>query len=232
MIIAIDGTVASGKSTAARRLAQRLGYLYINTGLMYRGVAAYCRRHGIPTHDQRAVALHVKFLAVDLRNEPDGQHVFVNDHDLTAAATAPDIGAFVSDIADNTTVREVLVRAQQRLGRAAGNAVLEGRDIGSVVFPDAPVKFYVDADVRERARRRLADDLKKHPTLTLDEVAAATRARDERDRTRPVGALLRMPDALVIDTTCNAGPDETVEQMLAHLATPISPIGPIEDCHA
>lgn len=238
MIIAIDGTVASGKSTAARRLAQRLDYLYINTGLMYRGVAAYCRQHGIPTNDQRAVALHVKFLAVDLRNEPDGQHVYVNDHDLTAAATAPDIGAFVSDIADNPTVREVLVRAQQRLGRAAGNAVLEGRDIGSVVFPDAPVKFYVDADVRERARRRLADDIKKHPTLTLDEVEAATRARDERDRMRPVGALMRVPDAILIDTTRNAGPDATVDQMLAHLAQSTNPIGsirpirPTDDCHA
>jgi cytidylate kinase len=219
MIIAVDGTVASGKSSAARRLAQRLGFTFINTGLMYRGVAAWCRLRGIPTTDQHAVAQHVQALTVDLHDCADGQHVLVNDEDLTAAATAPDIGAYVSDIADNTGVRAVLVRAQQRLGRTAGNAVLEGRDIGSIVFPDAEVKFFVDADVRERARRRQADDIKRHPGLTLDAVERATRARDERDRTRPVGALVRMPDAIMIDTTRNSGPDETVAQMLTHLAS-------------
>jgi cytidylate kinase len=214
MIIAIDGTVASGKSSAAKLLAQRLGYAYINTGLMYRGVAAFCRRHGIPTNDSRAVALHVKFLKVDLKNTAGGQRVLINGNDLTEAATAADIGAYVSDIADNKIVREVLVRAQQRLGRLAGNAVLEGRDIGSVVFPDAEVKFFVTGDVRERARRRLADDLPKNPALTLAVVEEATRARDERDRTRAVGALVRMPDAIDIDTTHNRGPEQTVAQML------------------
>lgn len=237
MIIAIDGTVASGKSSAARLLAQQLGFTYINTGLMYRGVAAWARRNGIPTADHAALAARVVDLRIDLRDLSDGQHVFVNGEDLTHEALAPDIGADVSNVADNEAVRAVLVREQRRLGLAAGNAVLDGRDIGSVVFPDADVKFFVTADVEERARRRLADDRARKPDLTLAEVIEAVRARDARDRARPVGALKRMPDAIDIDTTHNAGPHETVAQMRARLQEKIGPIGPIrpiskEQCHA
>ena len=217
MIIAIDGTVASGKSTAAKSLAQRLGYTYINTGLMYRAVAAYARRHEIPTSDFARVAQCAQALRIDLRTQDDGQHVFVNGEDYTADATAPDIGVDVSNVADNEAVRAVLVREQRRLGLAAGNAVLEGRDIGSVVFPDAGIKFFVTADARERARRRLGDDRKKNPAITLAQVEAAVVARDTRDRERPVGPLLRMPGALDIDTTRNS-PAATLDQMLRHVA--------------
>lgn len=217
MIIAVDGTVASGKSTAARLLARCLGYAYINTGLMYRAVAAWARRHGYATNDQATMGARVQDLRIDLRDLPDGQHVFVNEEDMTEAALAPDIGPDVSNVADNPGVREVLVRAQRRLGRAAGNAVVEGRDIGSVVFPDAEVKFFVTATLEERARRRWRDDRMRKPDVTLEEVIAAVRARDERDRARPMGALIRMPDAIVIDTTNFRGPEETVAQMLAVL---------------
>lgn len=217
MIIAVDGTVASGKSTAARLLARRLGYAYINTGLMYRAVAAWARRHGYATNDQATLAARVQDLRIDLRDLPDGQHVFVNGEDMTEAALAPDIGPDVSNVADNPGVREVLVREQRRLGRAAGNAVVEGRDISSVVFPDAEVKFFVTATLEERARRRWRDDRMRKPDVTLEEVIAAVRARDERDRARPIGALIRMPDAVNIDTTNFRDPEETVAQMLAVL---------------
>jgi cytidylate kinase len=215
MIIAIDGTVASGKSSAARLLAQKLGYLYINTGLMYRGVAASCRREGIDTDNATVVAFHAKFLRVDLRMFPDGQHVFVNGRDLTGQALAPDIGPLVSDVADNKTVREVLVREQRRLGREAGDAVLEGRDIQSVVFPDADIKFFVDADVRERARRRLADDQARDASLTLEDVERSLRARDERDRAREFGALKRAADAIDVDSGRFGSAEETAEYMLS-----------------
>jgi len=215
MIVAIDGTVASGKSSAARLLAQKLGYVYINTGLMYRGVAASCRRSGIATDNAQAVAFHAKFLRVDLRMFADGQHVFVNGVDLTGVATAPDIGPDVSNVADNKTVREVLVREQRRLGLEAGNAVLEGRDIQSVVFPDADIKFFVDADVRERARRRLADDQARDASLTMAEVEEQLQARDERDRTRAFGALKRAPDAIDIDSGQFRSAEETAEHMCA-----------------
>jgi len=217
MIVAIDGTVASGKSSAARILAAKLGCLYINTGLMYRGVAAAARRAGIPTTDTSRLASCAQALTIGLVGRADGQHVIVNGEDLTAEATAPDIGTDVSNVADNEDVRQVLVREQRRLGLEAGNAVLDGRDIGSVVFPDADIKFFVSASLAERAQRRLADDRGRNPALTLAQVEHAVAARDKRDRERPVGALIRMPDAIDIDTTANSGPEQTAGQMLQHI---------------
>jgi len=216
MIIAIDGTVASGKSTAAKKLAKKLNYFYINTGLMYRGIAAFARMNNIPTNDSEKIAALVKKLKLDLKDVGTKQHIFVNDKDLTEQAVAPDIGAYVSDVADNPEVRKLLVSEQRRLGLEAGNAVLEGRDIGSDVFPDADIKFYVTADSRERARRRLADDRKKNPNLTLDDVEKAVLERDARDRARPVGALKKMPDAIEIDTT-NLSPDAVIELMANYI---------------
>jgi len=212
MIIAIDGTVASGKSTAAKSLAAQLGCLYINTGLMYRAVAAHARVNGIPTDDAERMASCVRALRIDLKDEHDGQHVLVNGRDLTHEALAPNIGPHVSNVADNETVREVLVREQRRLGLESGYAVLEGRDIGSVVFPDADIKFFVTAEARERARRRLADDRKRNPALTLDDVEQAVLDRDKRDRERPVGALKKMPRAIEINTT-HTSPEEVVSLM-------------------
>lgn len=218
MIVAIDGTVASGKSTVAHMLAARTGFSYINTGLMYRAVAAYARAHDIPTHDVATLAAHIDQLKIELKDTPEGQRVYVNGNDVTADATAPDIGAYVSDVADNEKVRAALVRAQQRMGRAAQHAVLEGRDIGSVVFPDADIKFFVTADVEERARRRFQDDKKKNPALSFDDVIRAVKERDQRDQKRPVGALIQMPDAHVIDTTHHT-PQQVVDTMIALLPT-------------
>jgi len=220
MIIAIDGTVASGKSTAAKKLAAKLGFLYINTGLMYRGVAAYARVNNIPTTEAEQIASCVKNLKIDLKNINGAQHVFINGKDLTHEALAPDIGIYVSNIADNPGVREVLVKEQRRLGLEAGNAVLEGRDIGSDVFPDADVKFFVIAKARERAKRRLEDDRKRNPELTLDAVEKAVLDRDKRDRERPVGALKKMPGAIEIDTT-DLSPEETIELMTKYLSVKI-----------
>ncbi len=213
MIIAIDGTVASGKSTAAKSLAAKLGFLYINTGLMYRGVAAFARINNIPTTDSKKIASCAENLKIDLKNVDGKQHVFVNEKDLTHEAIAPDIGAYVSNIADNPGVRKILVKEQRRLGLEAGKAVLEGRDIGSDVFPDADIKFFVTAKPRERARRRLEDDRKRNPKLTLDDVEKAVLDRDKRDRERPVGALKKMPNSIEIDTT-NLLPQKVVELMI------------------
>ncbi len=218
MIIAIDGTVASGKSTAAKSLAAKLGFLYINTGLMYRGVASFARINNIPTTDSEKIASNAKNLKIDLKNIDGKQHVFVNGNDLTHEAVAPDIGVYVSNIADNPAVRKFLVKEQRRLGLEAGNAVLEGRDIGSDVFPDADIKFFVTAEPRERARRRLEDDRKRNPELTLDDVEKAVLDRDKRDSERPVGALKKMPGAIEINTT-DLLPAETVELMIKHLST-------------
>jgi len=213
MIIAIDGTVASGKSTAAKSLAAALGFLYINTGLMYRGVAAFARINNISTTDSKKIASCAENLKIDLKNVDGKQHIFVNEKDLTHAAIAPDIGVYVSNIADNPGVRKILVKEQRRLGLEAGKAVLEGRDIGSDVFPDADIKFFVTAKSRERARRRLEDDRKRNSELTLDDVEKAVLDRDKRDRERLVGALKKMPSSIEIDTT-NLTAEEVVELMI------------------
>jgi len=216
MIIAIDGTVASGKSTAARSLAAQLGYLYINTGLMYRGVTAFARVNGIPTLNRESISNCVRGLRLDLSDQDDGQHILVNGVDLTHEATAPDIGPDVSNVADNDIVRETLVNEQRRLGRESGTAVLEGRDIGSVVFPDADIKFFVTADTRERATRRLADDRKKNPDITIEEVEQLLIQRDIRDKERPVGALKKVDGAIEINTS-RLTPEEVVASMLQHI---------------
>ena len=216
MIIAIDGTVASGKSTAARCLAAQLGYLYINTGLMYRGVTAFARVNGIPTLNRESISNCVRGLRLDLSDQDDGQHILVNGVDLTHEATAPDIGPDVSNVADNDIVRETLVNEQRRLGRESGTAVLEGRDIGSVVFPDADIKFFVTADTRERATRRLADDRKKNPDITIEEVEQLLIQRDIRDKERPVGALKKVDGAIEINTS-RLTPEEVVASMLQHI---------------
>jgi len=216
MIIAIDGTVASGKSTAAKKLAKKINYLYINTGLMYRGVAAFARMNNIPTDNAEKIADLALKLILDLKDIDGKQHIFVNGDDLTELAIAPDIGGYVSDVADNPEVRKSLVSEQRRLGLEAGDSVLEGRDIGSDVFPDADIKFYVTAEARERAKRRLADDQKKNPDLTLDDVEKAVVDRDKRDSERPVGALKKMPDAIEINTT-NLSPDEVIDLMIKHI---------------
>ena len=218
MIIAIDGTVASGKSTAAKNLAKKINYLYINTGLMYRGVTAFARINQIPTNDSGKIAEIARQLKLDLKDVAGKQHIFVNNEDLTEFAIAPDIGGYVSDVADNPEVRKLLVSEQRRLGLEAGNAVLEGRDIGSDVFPDADIKFYVTAEARERAKRRLADDQIKNPNLTIDDVEKAVLDRDKRDSERPVGALKKMSDAIEIDTT-NLSPDEVIHRMEKYLNT-------------
>ncbi len=216
MIIAIDGTVASGKSTAAKKLAKKNNYFYINTGLMYRGVAAFARMNNIPTDNAEKIADLAHELKLDLKDIDGKQHIFVNEDDLTELAIAPDIGGYVSDVADNPEVRKLLVSEQRRLGLEAGDSVLEGRDIGSDVFPDADIKFYVTAEARERAKRRLADDQKKNPDLTLDDVEKAVVDRDKRDSERPVGALKKMPDAIEIDTT-NLSIDEVIDLMVKHI---------------
>lgn len=201
MIIAIDGMVSSGKSTAARNVARELGLLYINTGLMYRGVAAYCLREKIDTNDFEKVAEASKDLKIDLVSREDGQHVLVNGADLTAEAKGPGITTAVSDVADNVKVRERLVAEQRRLGmEARPGAVMEGRDIGSVVFPDADIKFFITAPAEVRAHRRYLEFLENGKSVPEETVLAQVLERDKRDRERPVGALVKMPGAVELDT--------------------------------
>jgi CMP/dCMP kinase len=196
IIVAIDGPAGAGKSTLARRLAARLGFLYIDTGAMYRAVALWALREGVPLDD----AARLEQLALHAEIALTGDTLTLNGEDVTTAIRAPEIADAASRVSALPAVRRAMVAQQQRLG-AAASAVMEGRDIGTVVFPKAEVKIYLDADPRVRAARRLLDLEARGEAPSLDEVEQDIRRRDERDRTRADSPLIQAPDAIYFDST-------------------------------
>ncbi|HEV8688495.1 MAG TPA: (d)CMP kinase [Gaiellaceae bacterium] len=189
MIVAIDGPAGAGKSTVARTLAERLGFRYLDTGAMYRALTWLALEHGVDLDDADALAKLARAHPVSFEQ---GQHVLIDHRDLTSEIREPRIDQVVSSVARHPEVREVMRERQRELGHA-GNVVIEGRDIGTVVAPDAEVKVYLNADEAERARRRIAE----RPGLAADALATDLRLRDERDAAQMRAA----PDAEQIDTT-------------------------------
>lgn len=210
MIIAIDGPAGAGKSTTARALAERLNYCNINTGAMYRAVALTALETGISPRDGAALAACAENLPLHLT---DGGHkIWIGDRDVSDAIRTPEIGDLTSVISTHPELREVIVALQRRLGREGeadcGGAVLEGRDIQTVVFPDAEVKIYLTADARTRAERRGAE--------WNDDLDAAVRdieARDARDSTREIAPLKAASDAIHLSTN-GLSPDQIVDQIV------------------
>jgi cytidylate kinase len=198
-VIAIDGPVGAGKSSAARALARALGYTYLNTGAMYRAVAIAAREAGIapgaPDLEQRLAPL-LAAIRIDFADE----RLLLGGRDVSAQALEPAIGDLASRLSALGAVRSRM-REMQRAAGEQGGVVMEGRDIGTVVFPDAEFKFYLDADVMERARRRYAELKEKGTATSLEEVAAQLRERDARDSGRELAPLRAAPDAVVIDST-------------------------------
>lgn len=199
-VVAIDGRSASGKSTVARAVAVRLGFRHVDTGAMYRSVALAALRRGIPLHDADALAGLAASLEIDLRAAGEGSRVVVDGEDITEAIRAPEVSEAASVVSAVPGVRAALVARQRRLGEG-GAVVVEGRDIGTVVFPDAEVKVFLDASLEERARRRQADLAARGVHADLDEVRRQQAERDRRDETRAVSPLRPAADAVVIDTT-------------------------------
>lgn len=191
--IAIDGPAGSGKSTLARRLADKLGYLYIDSGAMYRAVALWALRRGIELSDMHR--LEQLAHGAQIRFVPGASTVLLNDEDVTEAIRAPGIAEAASKVAAVPAVRRALVEQQRRMGSAT-SVVMEGRDIGSVVFPDAEVKIFLDAEPLERVHRR-ALQTDQPPGSVLAEIGQ----RDQRDRTRLESPLVQAPDAIYFDTT-------------------------------
>ncbi len=198
-IIAIDGPVGAGKSTVARELARALAFSYINTGAMYRAVALVARESGISPGDaqiERRLAGILDMIAITF----DGERVLLSSRDITAAIAAPEVGDLASRLSTLAIVRRKMRELQRAAGRDGG-AVMEGRDIGTAVFPDAEFKFFLDADVEVRAERRWRELVAKGASVTRDEVLAQLLERDRRDSERELAPLRRADDAIVIDST-------------------------------
>lgn len=210
LVVAIDGPSGAGKSTAGRALAERLGYVFLDTGAMYRALALAALRAGLALDDEAALARLAAGLRLTL--EPDGT-VSLQGEDVTAAIRTREVTAAASRVAAQAEVRRQMVALQREMGKDGG-VVLDGRDIGTAVFPQAEVKFYLDADPARRALRRHAELLASGTASDPAAIEREIRERDSADSTRADSPLIRAPDAILLDTTL-LGPGEVVERMLA-----------------
>ncbi|WP_093044786.1 (d)CMP kinase [Thalassobacillus cyri] len=213
LAIAIDGPAAAGKSTVAKKVAHQLGYVYIDTGAMYRALTWCALQKELDLEDEAGVHHLLMECDILLKMEQDGQRVYVNEEDVTQAIRTQEVTNQVSLVAKHRKVREEMVQRQQKLAKKRG-VVMDGRDIGTHVIPDAEVKIFMSASVEERAERRHKENLKKGFPSNLEELMDEIRRRDEIDSKREVAPLLKADDAVEIDTT-SLSIDEVVERIIA-----------------
>jgi len=199
-IVAIDGPVGAGKTTTARLTAERLGFTYIDTGAMYRAVTFDVLEHGIDPEDESAVAELAARSVVELRREPDGLHTYLDGRNVSDRIRDRDVTDAVSAVSAQRAVRERMTELQRAYG-AEGGVVMEGRDIGTVVFPDAEFKIYLDASIDVRARRRHAELSAKGCEVDLDVLRAEIAERDRANTERALAPLRKAADARVVDTS-------------------------------
>jgi cytidylate kinase len=212
MIIAIDGPAGAGKGTVAKELARRLGYLYIDTGAMYRAVAWKALRAGVALNDTEQIGRLAAASRIELSGDVDALRVSIDGEEITSHIRTPQVSQAASIVSAIPAVRRALVARQQEMGRAA-DVVMEGRDIGTAVFPDADLKFYLDASVEERSRRRHEEDVLRGGTKSFEETMAEVIERDHRDSTREDSPLTAAADAIHVDSS-HLSAEEVVEQML------------------
>lgn len=219
-VVAIDGPAGAGKSTVTRVVAQRLQYLLVDTGAIYRAVALAAERAGIDWDDRERVAAFAQGLAeregIRLeRGENGGQRVLLDGVDVSSAIRTLSIGQGASKVSAIPGVRDALLELQRRAG-SEGGVVLEGRDIGTVVFPDAEAKFFLTASVAVRAKRRHDELLEKGDAPPLEQVMSEVMERDKRDSSRPIAPLKQASDAVVVDSS-NLGIEEVAELIVKHV---------------
>lgn len=215
MIIAIDGPSGAGKSTLGKMLAKNLGLLYLDTGAMYRAVGLAVIESGRDFYDPEAVVEIARRAKIELVGEPENQRVLLDDADISAKIRTNEVGQLASIVSTVSEVRKILVEHQRTLGESAANGcVLDGRDIGSVVFPNADVKFFLTAKPEARARRRYEEDVRKNRASTYEQTLEEINLRDKRDVSRADSPLTISDDAVVIDTS-ELDLREVYEQMMA-----------------
>ena len=211
LIVTIDGPAGAGKSTVARILAKRLGCRYLDSGATYRVVALLAQRRGVDPQDDGVLARLCEEVQIEFQEGEGGQRVMVGGEDVTEEIRRPEVGMGASFLSQRKVVREAMARLQRRLAR--GGVVAEGRDMGTVVFPEAQVKFYLDATLKERARRRYRELKERGREADFASVLEEIRQRDHQDSTRELSPLRQAPDAVRIDST-HLSPEEVVQRML------------------
>jgi CMP/dCMP kinase len=213
-IVAIDGPAGSGKSTVSKMMAKRLGLLYIDTGAMYRALTLKAMKTNVDLGDAEALTRLARQTKIELKDGPK-PCVFLDGEDVSEAIRTPEVTNSIKHIAKVPGVRHEMVSLQRKIGERA-SSVLEGRDIGTVVFPDAKYKFYLDADVKERARRRQADFVAAGKNIEMDVLIRDVKERDASDFNRTVGPLKKAGDAIVVDTT-SLTIDQVVEKIASYI---------------
>lgn len=216
MIVTIDGPAAAGKSTVARLVAERLGFLYLDTGAMYRAFTLKAVRSHADLDNEEALAELARETKIEFRKDSrENLRVFLDGEDVTGKIRGREVTSAISRIAPLAKVREQMV-IRQRAFAGAGGIVVEGRDISTVVFPEAEKKFYLDAEIKERTRRRFLELKQKNESVELRQVENELAKRDEKDKSRAVGPLRKAPDAVYIDTT-GLSIDEVVEEIIRRI---------------
>jgi len=213
LVIAIDGPVGAGKSTVAKLVARKLGYLYVDTGAMYRAVALKALRLGMDINDPIVMAMLAEATDIQLQQQVDGSvRVFLDGEDVTEAIRTPEVSEASSIVSAHEGVRKVLAERQKAMAELGG-VVMEGRDIQTVIAPDAEVKIFLTASLEERAKRRWLELQQKGISVSYEEVLQEVKERDERDKTRAIAPLRKAPDAVEIDTT-GMTPEEVTEKIV------------------
>jgi cytidylate kinase len=215
LIVAIDGPAGAGKSTVAKRLAKELGYTYMDTGAMYRAFAWKARQKAIDLEDEQKLGAALAQTNVELSDRDGNAKVFLDGEDVTDKIRTPELSQWASKISALRPVRERMVELQRAMG-AKGGVVVEGRDIGTVVFPQAEVKIFLTADSEERARRRFAELEGQGKRVTLDETLGEMEERDRRDQQRALAPLRQAEDAVAVDST-HRSIEEVLERIMQEI---------------
>jgi cytidylate kinase len=212
MIIAIDGPAGAGKSSTAKALAKELGFTYLDTGAMYRAVAYKVSKIGIPLDDVKMIMEILKNTKIELIPTENGVKVLLDGEDVSDKIRNEKIGRITSKIASYSEVRKFMVKLQRELGKKYGNIVIEGRDTGTVIFPEAEVKIFMTASPEIRAKRRYEELKSKGLNVNYEEILKIINERDKQDSTRKDAPLKPAPDSIIIDTT-NLSPSEVLEKI-------------------